>query len=141
MNEQPLASALLDALNSHDPAAISALLAPDFVYDEMRGAGQTGAEAVLAEFALVFAALPDITFRLVRISGLEDGFHLEFRALGTHQGEFLGVLPTNTLALFGGVMTIRGGEQIEHLRMTIDFGGLRRQLLTAARQRAERRNA
>jgi predicted ester cyclase len=89
----------------------------------------------MVELQMVFDAFPDIVFRPVRHIKQSDRHLLEFRAFGTHRGEFLSVPPTNTTAIVSGVFNLQSDDGvIRRLRMTVDFGGLRRQLLVASRR-------
>jgi steroid delta-isomerase-like uncharacterized protein len=125
-----------EALNAHSPEKIREALALDFVYEEVAAEGEPSVEALLSEFGMVFAAFPDITFRPVRQTAEGARTYVEFRAFGVHQREFLGVQPTGTMAIISGVFNVEAEQgAIRRLRMTVDFGGLRRQLLVAARAR------
>jgi predicted ester cyclase len=126
-------TALLDALNGRDLDAVASLLAPGFVFEEVAGSGDASRVALLAEIEMIFAGLSDVVFRPARVDRDGDRTYLEFRAMGTHSGEFLGVPPTGTLAVVSGVFNVTQDDHFIHsLRWTIDFGGLRRQLLMAA---------
>lgn len=57
---------------------------------------------------------------------------MEVRAIGTHEGEFLKVAGTGALVLVSGVSTLSGESTVRRASMTLDFGGVRRQLLQAA---------
>jgi steroid delta-isomerase-like uncharacterized protein len=130
--ENQAINGFLDAINAHDLDAMAGALAPDFLFEDAAGPGQASQEALVEEFKLVFAGMPDL---LVRPVGLrQDGERsiVEFKGIGTHRGEFLGVAPTGTTAIVSGVFNLTTGrERITRLRLTIDFGGLRRQLLLA----------
>jgi predicted ester cyclase len=126
---------LLEALNTHDPQAVRAVLAPDFTFEEVAGAGAPSIDAFLHEFGRVFDAFPDVLFRPTRETQEGIRTYLEFRAMGTHRGEFLNVRPTGITAVFSGVFNAEhDGDRICRMRMTVDFGGLRRQLLLAAQR-------
>jgi predicted ester cyclase len=127
-------SALLDALNARDTDALRGLLAPNFVFEEVAGPGAASRDAFFAEIEMIVNGLSDVVFRPARVSREGNRTYLEFRAMGTHTGPFLGVAPTGTLAVVSGVLNVeQDTKQIRALRWTIDFGGLRRQLLMAAR--------
>ena len=111
------------------------LLDGDFVYEEVAGPGEPSVAAFLHQFTRVFEAFPDIVFRPVRQTVEGNRTYVEFRAFGTHKGAFLNVEPTDTIAILSGVFNAESGEAtIRRIRMTVDFGGLRRQLLLAARR-------
>lgn len=133
MEEGKAIDRFLDALNSHDLGQLDEVLAPDFVFEEVAGAGEASRAALRQELQMVFSAFPDITFRPVRRSREAARTYVEVRALGVHQGPFLGVEPTGAAATVSGVFNLQDEEGlIKRLRLTIDFGGLRRQLLLAA---------
>lgn len=134
MNENGVVGRFFGALDAHDPEALRGLLSPDFVFEEVAGAGERSVDALTHEMGMVFAAFPDILFRPVRRSLEGNRVYAEFRAFGTHQAEFLNVPATGAVAVFSGVFNLEvDDEMVRRLRMTVDFGGLRRQLLLAAR--------
>jgi steroid delta-isomerase-like uncharacterized protein len=124
------------ALNSGHGDDLDNLLTEDFVFEEVAGAGAASRDALKAELEAFRTALPDISFRPVRVARDGQRIYLEFRAMGTHRGAFLNVSPTNTFAIVSGVFNVALQDgQIARLRLTVDFAGLRRQLLQAARHR------
>lgn len=124
---------LLDALNARDLDEVRALLAPDFVFEGVAASGEPSTEAFVAELEMIFAGLSDVVFRPVRLSNEDDRDYLEFRDMGEHTGTFLNIPATGTVAIVSGVFNVvEDNEHIHALRWTIDFGGLRRQLLSAA---------
>ena len=126
-------SRFLGALDRHDADELRSVLAADFIFEDVAGEGEQSVNALLTECGMVFDAFPDIVFRPVRQTAERDRHYVEFRAFGTHRGEFLHVPPTGTLAIVSGVFNLaEDGRVIRRLRLTIDFGGLRRQLLLAA---------
>jgi steroid delta-isomerase-like uncharacterized protein len=136
LTEHDAAYRFVEAVNSHDPERIRAVLAPDFTFEEVAGPGNASVSALVSWFEPVFEALPDITFHPIRQTREGDRTYVEFRAMGTHQGHFLNVPPTGTVALVSGVFNVAGSrELVRRLRLTVDFGGLRRQLLVAERMR------
>lgn len=130
---------MLDALNARDLNAVRSLLAPDFVFEEVVGGGEPSRRALLAEIEMILAGLSDAVFRPARLDRDGGRTYLEFRAMGTHSGDFLGVPATGALAMVSGVFNVTQDDRyIRSLRWTIDFGGLRRQLLMAAQKKARR---
>jgi predicted ester cyclase len=122
----------LRSVNAHDTLALNGSLAPDFVFEEVAGPGAPSRDALSAELGMLYAAFPDLHFRIVRISEEEGRRFLEFQAIGTHEGEFLGVAPTKAFTIASGGFNLEADEEFIHrLRLTLDFGGLRRQLLIA----------
>ena len=120
-------------INSHDQHSVREILAPDFTFEEVAGPGEASVEALLEELRLVFDAFPDIQFRPVRQTRDGNRTYVEVRAVGTHRAEFLSVPATGTTAIISGVFNLESDETVHRLRLTIDFGGLRRQLLLASR--------
>jgi steroid delta-isomerase-like uncharacterized protein len=119
-----------DAINAHDTERVHSLLAPDFVFEEAAGAGERSVDALLQELHIIFDAFPDITVRPVRETTVGPRTYVSFHATGTHQGEFLGIAPTGRRVFVSGVFNLQSdGGVIRRLRHTIDFGGLRRQIL------------
>jgi steroid delta-isomerase-like uncharacterized protein len=120
----------LDALNTHDLSRVGALLAADFVFEEAASAGRPSTEAFLDELRMLFDGFPDMTFRAVRETAVGNRTYVAFHAMGTHQGEFLGVPASGKRVFLSGVLNLQIEDgTIRSLRHTIDFGGLRRQVL------------
>jgi predicted ester cyclase len=134
MHDASPASRFVDAINSRNADRLREVLTSDFVFEEAAGPGERSVEALLHELAIVFTAFPDLMFRPIRETPEGGRTYLEFKGIGTHKGEFLQVPPTGTTAFVSGVFNLEdAGERVSRLRMTVDFGGLRRQLLLAAR--------
>lgn len=134
VQESSTVSRFLEALNTHETNRIRDVLTPDFVFEEVAGEGEPSLKAFLDELGMVLTAFPDIAFRPVRQTRQAERVYVEFRAIGTHQRQFLDVKPTNGMAIISGVFNLeQNGNGIRRLRMTVDFGGLRRQLLLAGR--------
>jgi steroid delta-isomerase-like uncharacterized protein len=132
--EREAVAQFLEALNTHDPEHIRAALTHDFTFEEVAGPGDPSTIALTEWLQALFDALPDITFRPVRQTQEGNRTYVEFRAIGTHDGTFLNVPATGTMAIVSGVFNLVGESgRVERLRLTVDFGGLRRQLLMAAR--------
>jgi len=137
VTQESTVQAFLDALNSGDVNGVESVLAPDFEFEEVAGAGQPSRAALVSELELIGAAFPDIQYRPVRQTSEGDRRYVEFKAIGSHRGPFLGVPPTGNLVIVSGVFNLETTEEsVRRLRLTVDFGGLRRQLLLAARATA-----
>lgn len=124
----------LDALNTWDPVLIEAVLGDAFVFEDVSGPGERSRRAFLDVLHMMRSAFPDLTFRATRHALSEEGRTvIEFKAMGTHQGEFLGVAPTGAFTIISGAFNLAHSDgRVTRLRQTIDFAGLRRQLLMAA---------
>jgi predicted ester cyclase len=132
-------SLLLDrffaTLNSGDWDSLDGLLAEDVIFEEVAGTGLPSRNALKEELAVLRSGLPDLSFRPVRVEPAGDRLYVEFRAMGAHRGELLRVAPTGTFVILSGVFNLAiSSGRISRLRLTIDFAGLRRQLLQAARR-------
>lgn len=133
MHDRSSIDAFLEAINARDVEQVRDSLAPDFVFEDVAGPGAPSADALVEELRMIFAAFPDIGFRPVRRTQEGSRTYIEFKAIGTHTGEFLNVPATGTMAIVSGVFNLESNAAIRRLRLTVDFGGLRRQLLMAAR--------
>jgi len=78
-----LADRLLAAFEAHDPAAVSACLAPDVVRWLNITDEEMGLEGILALVAAEHAVVAESKMRLRRRLDTEDGFVLQFDADGT----------------------------------------------------------
>ena len=134
------ASALIDrlfaCLNAHDDDCVRSLLSSEFEFVEGAPPGAPSERALLDRLALLRRAFPDIVYRVARTRE-ESGWHyVEFKALGTHSHEFLSVQATSALMVISGVFAVQQRHDlICRLRVTLDFRGLREQMLVAAAQR------
>jgi predicted ester cyclase len=136
MQEASPALRFVDAINAQNADLLRTVLTPDFVFEEAAGPGERSIEAFLHELRIIFEAFPDLMFRPIRETTEGGRTYLEFKGIGTHRGEFLQVAPTGTTAFVSGVFNPEDADnRICRLRMTVDFGGLRRQLLLAERMR------
>ena len=92
-NEQ-VVQAILDLANRREGAAIHGYLADSMhAIDPTSGASAAGRmHAVQSALA---AAFPDLHYRIVRTLSSGDSLVVECVLSGTHQGEFVGVPPTN----------------------------------------------
>ena len=120
-------------MNDPDPRSLRGTLAETFVFEEAAGAGEPSIAALTQEAEMIRRAFPDIEYRAVRRTQSAGRSLVEFRAIGVHEQDFLGVPATASLAMFSGVFNLKiEGMRVSRLRLTIDFGGLRRQLLLAS---------
>lgn len=92
------------------------LLAADFVDHTPFGPFAPDRDGVLALFAMLRAAFPDLRAEIQ--DQLEDGDKVVTRKTfrGTHQGEFMGIPPSGTEVAFDviDIVRIQGGQIREH---------------------------
>ena len=90
-----LAKELVDAWNSHEPARVLALYAPEYIgRDVAQAAPQTGLEGLRTTLALYWKAFPDLHFTLEESVAEGDLLTIFYRAQGTHQGPILNIPAT-----------------------------------------------
>ncbi|CAN5169469.1 hypothetical protein BH11PSE14_BH11PSE14_11470 [soil metagenome] len=77
----------IDAINAHDPAAVRAVLADDFIW-ELGGSSTQGADVSAEAWRLWFVAFPDFAFEILRVISSAERVVLQLRMRGTHRGEF-----------------------------------------------------
>ena len=85
-----------DAISRRDFDAIRKIYHPDYSYTGANGDRQDGPEAGLAVARTYTTAFPDLTFdiRHMHTAGA-DVVVTEFVVRATHQGELMGIAPTN----------------------------------------------
>jgi steroid delta-isomerase-like uncharacterized protein len=96
------------AFNAHDVKALAALYASDAVLASPGPGGwseKKGRDTIAPEFAVPFAAMPDLKAAPVRIFQKNDVVVIEWAASGTNTGEFMGP-PTNKKAAVWGASVL-----------------------------------
>jgi steroid delta-isomerase-like uncharacterized protein len=105
------------------------LLADDFVDHSPFGPFSPDRDGVLALFAMLRGAFPDLRAEIRDL--LQDGDKVVTRKTfrGTHQGEFMGIAPTNTEVSFDviDIVRIADGKIREHWNV-VDAMSLMNQL-------------
>jgi predicted ester cyclase len=104
-------SRLHDALNSGDEELISTTI--DEVFDPAVRIGTplpidaTGAQALKQVWATLLRAYPDLHVTVEDLFGEEDRLVARNTVTGTHQGEYLGVLPTGKSVTYNEMFIVR----------------------------------
>jgi steroid delta-isomerase-like uncharacterized protein len=100
----------------HDVAAAEELLAADFVDHCPFGPFSPDRDGVLALFATLFAAFPDLHVTIHQ--QVTEGETVTTRKTfhGTHEGEFMGIPPTGRAVAFDviDILEVRDGRLAEH---------------------------
>jgi steroid delta-isomerase-like uncharacterized protein len=122
---------IFDAWNSHDPERFVKLLDEKLVVesDTIPQKRLTGKEAVKGFFLTYVTAFPDLHFEIDQMLAVGDYVITQWTATGTHQGDLVGIPPTNRKAVTHGctVAEFRNGKGV-HDRIYWDSGNLLRQL-------------
>ena len=101
--------------NQHNLAAIDELYSPDFV-DHSGNADLHGIEGAKAFFGMMFAAFPDMHFK-IRMQLAEGDQVMTYKTFhGTQQGPFMGIPPTGKQVAVDviDILTIKDGKIAEH---------------------------
>ena len=92
--------------------------------------GRTRGRQGLKERVTLFrTAFPDIHFSLDSVVAEEDKVAVQYRFLGTHEGQFLGLVPTGNRIDIGGMLIARlVDDQIDSAWSVFDSGQLMQQV-------------
>ena len=114
--------------NQHNLDAINELFSPDFV-DHSGNPNLPGIEGIKMLFKMMFAAFPDMHFT-IHVQLAECDQVMTYKTFhGTHQGHFMGILPTGKQVAVDviDILTIMDGKIIEHWTIS-DMLGMLQQL-------------
>jgi steroid delta-isomerase-like uncharacterized protein len=101
---------MYEAISAGDIEGFGAMLADDFVdHEELPGLAPTK-EGVLAFFRMYIAAFPDLRMHPEDVIASGDKVVARTRAIGTNQGEFMGMPPTGRSVDVQLVDIIRFGD-------------------------------
>ena len=106
-----LLSDRIEAFNSHDPQSFAALYAPDVIFRDIATAVPAHGRAVVREWVdTYFRAFHDARMesRIVAVDG--DVLVYEWRATGTHDGDFMGMPATGNAIEVDGCSIAKVGE-------------------------------
>lgn len=113
-------------------SAAADLLTDDEVHHWGVGGPTTGPDAFAERLVLFIAAFPDFAIRMDQ--AIADGEHVvsRYTATGTHEGEWLGILPTGTMVEYTGMNFFRmecgkiaeSWGEANHLSLLRQIGGL-----------------
>lgn len=92
-----------EAINTGNLEVFHEVVTPDCVaHDPAPGQGQ-GPEGFIQFFTAVRSAFPDLSVHVEHMVADEDNVALAYTMTGTHQGDFLGVAPTEAKISARGV--------------------------------------
>jgi steroid delta-isomerase-like uncharacterized protein len=102
--------------NRGDAAAVDELIAPDMVEHGAFGAGTGGRDDARDTIGRFRAAFPDLRLEAEHVIAEGDEVVLHWVGRGTHQGEFMGMLPSGATVTARGldIYRIQGGQVVEH---------------------------
>jgi predicted ester cyclase len=130
---------VLDIYNSHDVSRFDELLADDCVLVR-NGVEARGREEVKRVLARLYAAIPDIEYRLDDVVAAGDKLALRWSGRGTHRGEYMGVAPTGRPLSYDGITLYeRRGDRLQRIWVSTNLLGLLRALTTGTGTPAEAR--
>jgi steroid delta-isomerase-like uncharacterized protein len=120
-NNKALARRFFEEVNAGNLDALDDLFSEDFIeHEELPGLPTKGPEAPKAAISMFRAAFPDL--HMAPVDVLADGDKIVVRGTisGTHQGEFMGIPPTNKSfeAQFIDIIEIHDGKATEHWGVT-----------------------
>jgi steroid delta-isomerase-like uncharacterized protein len=126
-----LVERLVDSWNAHDPEAVASRYSPDAVSRDVTLMEPLhGRDAIRNAAAMYMKAFPDIRFEIRRIGCDGDVIVEEWQAVGTHEGDLMGLPPTHRSGTTLGCNVIQvGSDGLIHSETTYwDAAGLYRQL-------------
>jgi len=111
-------------------AAIGELMTESAVVHQEGGVDVRGPVAFLEFHRQMFAALPDLTLRILRAVGDDQMAAIHWEAAGTQRGNFFGIAATNLPVRFTGMSFVvaEGGKLAEGWD-SWDFGSLKASLV------------
>ena len=114
--------------NQHDISALNELFSPDFV-DHSGLSNPANFDGAKQFFAMIFTAFPDIQVKIHDQVVGGDKVWMRKTFKGTHQGEFMGIPPTNKTVEINviDIHRVVGGKITEHWAVA-DMFGLMQQL-------------
>jgi steroid delta-isomerase-like uncharacterized protein len=128
---------VLDTYNSHRLDAFDALFTEDCVLVR-NGVEARGREAIKRVLAKLYAAFPDIEYRIEDAIAAGNKMAIRWQAEGTHRGEYLGVAPTGSPISYAGITFYEmRGEQIARIWVSADLLSLQRSLFDAAQRQPQ----
>ena len=108
-------------------AAIDELVAPNIVEHNPNVPGQgTGREGFRQSIEMILSVSPDVQITIEDLIAEGEKVVVRWLARGTHQGEFMGIPPTNRQTTVMGIDIIRyeGGQRVETWRQFDMLGWL-----------------
>jgi steroid delta-isomerase-like uncharacterized protein len=102
--------------NSNNLAALSEVLAPDFVPHNMMPGVPASLDGCKALHQSTLTSYPDFHTAIDDLFGEDDKVVMRFALTGTHEGDFLGIPPTGKRIYVSGtsIFRIANGRIVEH---------------------------
>ena len=110
-----------EVVNARNLDLIDELVSEDFVeHEEFPGLPTTGPEAPKAALGMFLAAFPDLRFTPDEMIAEGDKVVARITMSGTHEGEFMGIPPTNKSFSIQAIdiLEIRDGKAVAHWGVT-----------------------
>ena len=131
MQNQAIAHRLIEEVwNGRELEVVDELLAPTFSnHDPNTPDLGTGPEAYKKLVNLYTTAFPDLRFSIEEIVSNEDTVVMCWRSSGTHNGDLMGIAPTNKKIVVGGITVnhIQNGKILDQ-QVSWDALGMMQQL-------------
>ena len=123
------AAAWVSAWNSHDPAAVMALYAPDALHHWGIGVDSEGADELTASFTNFLTAFPGIHLTADRVWLAGDTVIIRWIAIGIQETEFMGIPASKDTVTWTGIniQQIECGVTIESWSEVDHFGRIQQQ--------------
>jgi steroid delta-isomerase-like uncharacterized protein len=116
-----------EIFNANNLVAVDELIASDYVYHRPARPEFRGPATYKQLLATFRAAFPDVHFTVEEMLAEGDSVFSRWRFTGTHQGEFMGVAPTQKRITAAGMLLSRcaDGRLVEELELMDELSILR----------------
>lgn len=101
------ANTYFGAWNSHDPAQVTALYAPDGIHHWGIGADSEGSEELAASLETYFAAFSSLHYTVDRVWLADDTVIIRWIAIGIQEGDLMGVPGSLDTVTFTGIKVLQ----------------------------------
>jgi steroid delta-isomerase-like uncharacterized protein len=121
---------MINAWNAHDPDGVARHVSNDFVSEsDTLPTAVRGPEAVRQEVQMYVRAFSDLHFEIEQMLSSGDYVTIRWTAVGTHDGELMGIPPTNKRVVTHGC-TVEEVKNDKAVREWVywDTGNLLRQI-------------
>ncbi len=108
---------LINILNSRDLSRLSEVYDEDIVYLTGSGEEYRGLEIYRQAIEASFEGFSDLEFSIEELMGEGDRVHMVYSMSGTHDGEYLGIPPSDQSVIHraSSLLTIQGGKVCEQV--------------------------
>lgn len=110
-------------------ALVDEVVSPGFISHDWPKGGPIGPQGFTEFYSSIRSAMPDARYEIDDLIAENDKVVVRWRLLGTHQGEYLGMLPTGKTITLKGIAIYRldGGKLVERWVVT-DLHGLLKEI-------------